>query len=378
MKGGIQFRRLRIGINTRLLLTHRMEGIARYTWEISKRMILANPQDQFYLFFDRPYDEQFLIAENVHAVHVFPPSRHPILWKIWFDRSMAKALRKHRIDVFFSPDGFTSMTTEVPQLLVIHDLTYLHYPASMKRGHLSYYQKMMPLFYKKADRIVAVSKTTRDDIVAHFGRKPDQEIAVAYNALPEQKPYPSRSIISEDYILYLGSIHPRKNIIRLIQAYNDFREKQPSKRIKLVLAGRKAFGNDTLDTVLEQLRFKEDIIFLGAVDEETKYNLLQQARLFVYVSLFEGFGIPLLEAMAAGIPIVHSDDPALMEVGNKIGKVAKSTDVNDISSAIVDALTDEDWRRQAVKDGKDRMADFSWDESASKIYQEIAKLNKSN
>lgn len=355
-----------------------LEGVARYAWEISKRMILSNPNDEFVLFFDRPYDAKFLIADNVKAIKLSPPARHPILWKIWFDFSLKKALKKHKINVLFSPDGFTSLNTEIPQLLVIHDLAYLHYPESMKRGHLPYYKKMMPLFYKKAEHIVAVSKATRDDILKNFGRKPPKdEISIAYNALPEKKQYVEKSVFKGDYILYLGSIHPRKNIVRLIKSYNLFRERNPSKNPKLILAGRKAFGNENLEKTLLGLKYKDDIVFLGSVNEEDKYNLLREAKLFVYLSLFEGFGIPILEAMEAGVPILHSDDAALMEVGDGIAKVARATDEVHISECISDALSDGNWRKESVEMGKERVKDFSWEKSAHKIYTEIRKLNKS-
>lgn len=368
---------MKIGINTRLLLPHRMEGIARYTWEITKRMILSHPEDEFILFFDRTFDPQFIIAKNVKGIVILPQSRHPILWKIWFDFSIKRALKKHKIDVFFSPESYTSLTTKVPQLMVIHDLTYLHFPESMRKEHLSYLNKNIPLFYQKADHVVAVSEFTKRDIVERFGQK-EEEISVTYNALDKQITYAEESIVDGDFFLYLGSIHPRKNIIRLIEAYEGFRIKNPELSPKLVLAGRKAFGNDQLEVTLEKLNFKSDILFLGMVDEAQKFNLLRQAKLFVYVSFFEGFGIPILEAMQAGLPIITSSEGALSEVSNGVGIGVNPQNTLEISEAFETMYLDKKLRASSIKAGKERIKDFSWDQSASKIYQQLQKLNKSN
>jgi len=119
---------MRIGINTRVLLKGRMEGVARYIHETVSRMALAHPEDQFVLFFDRPFHQDFVYADNVTPVVIGPPARHPILWYIWFEWSLKLALKKHRIDVLLSPDTYMSLSTQVPTLLVTHDLAYLHYP----------------------------------------------------------------------------------------------------------------------------------------------------------------------------------------------------------------------------------------------------------
>ncbi|MCC6701594.1 MAG: glycosyltransferase family 1 protein, partial [Fluviicola sp.] len=119
---------MRIGINTRFLLSSKMEGFGWYTFEVVKRMVLAHPEHEFVFFFDRAFDPKFIFAENVKPVVLFPPARHPFLFIWYFDFALKKALKREHIDVFFSPDGYLALGSNVPQVAVIHDLNFEHYP----------------------------------------------------------------------------------------------------------------------------------------------------------------------------------------------------------------------------------------------------------
>ena len=119
---------MRIAVNTRFLLKNKLEGIGWFTYETVKRLVENHPEHEFYFFFDRPFEEEFIFGKNVHPIVLFPPARHPVLYFIWFEYSVANALKVYKIDVFLSPDNFLTLRTKVPTVLVTHDIAHLHFP----------------------------------------------------------------------------------------------------------------------------------------------------------------------------------------------------------------------------------------------------------
>jgi glycosyltransferase involved in cell wall biosynthesis len=169
---------MRIAINTRFLLPGKMEGFGWYTYEISKRLVQNHPEHQFYFFFDRPYDQQFIFAKNVSPVILNPPARHPFLFVIWYEISVRRALRKHKIDLFFSPDGYLSLGSSVPQIPVIHDINFVHNPKDLKPLMSKYYRHFFPKFAKKAKKIITVSQFSKLDICQNYGINEDNVVAI--------------------------------------------------------------------------------------------------------------------------------------------------------------------------------------------------------
>ncbi len=366
---------MNIAVNARLLLNHRMEGVARYCWEITQCMIRNYPEHHFFLFFDRAYDASFHIAENMTCISLFPQARHPILWKWWFDFSLPNAFRKHNIDVFFSGDGFMSLRTSVPTLLVSHDIAYLHFPSSMKKGHLKYYQKFVPIFHRKAQHIIAVSHSTKDDILKHFGLEP-KKITVAYNALPSTIPL-GLNPKNKSYFLYLGSIHPRKNIVNLLLAFDIFVQRLLDEKLSppsFIIAGRQAFGNEKVKSTFSTMRHRSFVEFKGPVSEEEKWTLLAEATALCYISKWEGFGIPILEAMHAKTPVLTSSEGAQKEVAGDAALVADPHNIDSIAENMYVIFTDEKQRSILIEKGKERVKAFNWEKSAKIIFEELTKL----
>ena len=244
---------MRIAVNARELLKGRMEGIGRYIFETTRRMVLDHPEDEFFFFFDRAYDPSFIFAENVTPIVVHPQARHPILWYLWFEWGVPYYLRKLDIDVFYSGDTYASMKTDVPTLIVCHDIAYKHYPDHLRTSHRKYYQNNFPKFHKKANHIVAVSNFTKEDIVETYQVSPDK-VTIGYNATPkgfapksEEQKQSIREELTEGhpYFMYVGSLHPRKNVVNLIKAFDLFKKTNKTDH-KLVLVGRMAWKNEEL------------------------------------------------------------------------------------------------------------------------------------
>ncbi len=155
---------MRIVVNTRLLLKDRLDGIGWFTYETMKRITESHSGHEFIFLFDRPYDREFVFAENVKPVVIGPPARHPVLWYLWFERSVMRALKKEEADVFVSPDGYLPLKSNVPSVSVIHDINFLHRPGDLPFSSRWYYNHYFPKFAAKASMIGTVSEYSKADI----------------------------------------------------------------------------------------------------------------------------------------------------------------------------------------------------------------------
>ena len=376
---------MRIAINTRFLLPNKMEGFGWYTYETVKRIVLSHPEHEFCFFFDRKFDDTFLFADNVVPVVIGPPARHPILFKIWFNRSVTKAIKKYQIDAFISPDGYLSLKTDVPQLAVIHDLNFEHYPEDIPASPRKYLRTYFPKFAKRADIILTVSNFSKQDLVSTYGVCPEK-IDVAYNGVaPFFKPISNGEkdelkkelTAGADYFVFVGSLHPRKNLARLLKSFDLFKE-QDDQNFKLLVVGASLWGDSFGTKLMEQVKFKEDVLFTGHISSEKLHKTIASAYAMTFVSYFEGFGIPVAEAMTCGVPVILSDKTSLPEVGGEVAIYVDPFDETSISNAMIDLANDPDRRvdlaLKSIKQGQK----FTRDKSAEGLCNCFEKMAQNN
>ena len=370
---------MKIAINTRFLLKGKMEGFGWFTYETVKRIVLAHPEHTFLFFFDRPFDEKFLFADNVQPLVLAPPARHPILFKIWFDYSVTRALKKHQADLFFSPDGFLSLRTSIPQVGVIHDLNFEHYPKDIPKGPRKYLQSNFPKFAQKAQHIITVSQYSKEDLVATYGIDPDK-ITVAHNGgsdqfhpIAEHQQQKIRSQYTNDkpYFIFVGALHPRKNLDRLLRAFDLFKENHSSD-IQLLIVGTPLFRGSGPSETLSKLKYKDEVHFSGHVPLSELTLLMGSALALTFVSYFEGFGIPMVEAMRAGTPILAGNATSLPEVGGEAALYVDPFDIASIASGLNEIATDSKLRAKLIELGHSRSQKFTWELSADIIWEVIS------
>jgi glycosyltransferase involved in cell wall biosynthesis len=369
---------VKVAINTRLLLHGKLEGIGWFSYEILKRVVLNNPNVTFYFLFDRPYNREFIFAENVVPVVLFPPARHPFLFKIWFNIAVKRALKKIKPDVFISPDGFLSLTTKVPQINVIHDINFEHYPNAMPLAYLSYYKSFFPKFAKLAKHIITVSEYSKQDIAKTYSI-PLEKISVVYNAPAEmyhpisdeeQNEVRNKYTNGNPYFVYVGSIHQRKNPVNMLLAFEHFKSTS-NYSIKLVIVGNKMWKYPEFENVYSSMKYKDDVVFTGHVQREELNSLLASARALLFLSYFEGFGIPLVEAMKTRTAILTTKLTAMPEVCNDAALYCNPFDVNDISEKMQQLAQSDKLVNELIEKGSERVKDFSWDVSAQKFWSII-------
>jgi glycosyltransferase involved in cell wall biosynthesis len=369
-----------IAVNTRFLLKDQLEGYGYFIKEVFSRLVQQHPQHQFYFLFDRPYDAAFIFSDNCTPLVIGPPARHPLLWKYWYDVQVPLALRKIKADVFVSPDGFCSLTTKVPQCLVVHDLGFLHYAAGYQKSHLLFYKRYTPLFLKKAASIATVSQTSKNDLVTTY-KLSEQKISVVYSAAKEifrPIPFEEQQTVKEkytegkEYFLYVGAIHPRKNLINLLKAYSLFKKRQRS-NMKLVLAGRMAWKNDAFLQLLQTYKYRQDVVFLNYIDEKELALITASAYALVYPSFFEGFGVPVLEAIKCGVPPLTSINTSMQEIAEEAALYFDPHDPVSIADQLMLIYKDETLRKDLIEKGKSISEKYSWDRTAGLLWQSIVK-----
>lgn len=372
---------MRIAINTRLLLKNKLEGIGWFTFETLKRITSDHPEHEFIFIFDRSFSDDFIFSQNITPVVVPPPARHPVLFYLWFEFSIPYILKKYRADVFVSPDGYLSLRTKIPQLAVIHDLSFLHRPEDLPGMKSRYYNYFFPLFARKASRIATVSAFSKSDIAASYGID-HSKIDVVYDGINEGfKPttYREKELIREKftggdaYFLYVGALHPRKNIEGLLRAYEAFRQKHTG-NVKLLIAGGSMHKTAEIYKVLENLRYRDDVVFAGRVAESDLILIYGAALALVYVPFFEGFGMPIAEAMSAGVPVICSNTTSMPEVGGDAVLYADPRDIGQIRDAMLQMAENPSLRADLIEKGHRQQTKFSWDKTSRLLWESIEHI----
>ena len=369
-----------IAVNTRLLLKGKLEGIGWFTYETLKRMTLNHPEHEFIFIFDRPYSQDYVFAENVTPVIIGPPSRHPVLWYLWFDYQVPRLLKKYKADLFLSPDGYLSQRTKVPQLGVIHDINFAHRPEDLPWLKAKYYNYFFPKFAKTAKRLATVSFYSKEDISRSFKVDYDK-IDVVYDGInqifepireDEIKSVRDRYAMGTDYFLFVGALHPRKNVSGLLRAFDAFKSVN-GKETKLVIVGGEMHKTGDIFETYENMRHKQDVVFTGRVTTNELHDIFGGALALTFVPFFEGFGIPIVEAMSAGIPVICSNTTSMPEVGGNAVLYADPVKIDQITDAMIRVSEDGELRKSLIEKGFVQKNKFSWDETARLLWMSVEK-----
>lgn len=369
-----------IAINTRLLLAGSLEGIGRYAHEVLQRLVHMHPDVRFSFLFDRPFDKQFIYADNVKGYHIPPPARHPLLWHAWFHAAVPMALRWLRPQMLFSPEFYLTSAKWLPQVPVFHDLAYEHFPDHVGGSHQQYYLRWSPRYAHRASHILTVSEFTKQDIMKRYQIDSDK-ITVGYNGasgdfapIPEIEQQKVRAQFSEGvaYFLYVGAIQPRKNIARLLRAFDAFKEETGSPT-RLVLAGRKAWQYADALEAYEQMKHPNAVIMTGYLPDADLRRVYASAMALCYVPYFEGFGLPILEAMWCDVPVICANTSSMPEVAGDAALTVNPYEEAEISMAMQQIWESEALRGRLVEAGKLQREKFSWDTTAKVVSDVLFK-----
>ncbi len=357
-----------------------MEGIGIFASETLSRIARLHPEHKFILIFDRSYHGSFITSDNIFPVVAGPQTRHPLLWYHWLKFVLPSVLKKHKADIFLSPDGFMPINRlPIPCVNVIHDLNFEYYPNDLPLLTRKFYKKYFPRFAENCSRLVTVSEFSKKTIVSNY-HIPEEKIDVVYNGVQEsfkvvdertKEEVRQRYTTGLDYFLYVGSLHPRKNIPRLLQAYENYR-KSGGNRKKLLIVGQKmSWSND--DHEIAKMKFGGDVLFTGYLSTTELASVTASAYALVYVPYFEGFGIPLIEAMRCGVPIITSNRTSMPEVAGEAAILADPFSVHSICDALLRISRDDSLHKDLSSKGLIRSQHFTWEKSAAALWKSIEK-----
>ncbi len=371
---------MEIVVNTRLLLKNKLEGIGWFSYETLKRITINHPEHHFIFLFDRDFDEEFIFSDNITPLILSPQARHPFLFYWWFEFSVAEFLNKYKPDLFISPDGYLSLRANVRQLAVIHDLSFEHYPYDFPFLVRKYYKHFFPKFAHKATRIVTVSEFSKNDIIKQYHIDPSN-IDVLYNGCNDLY-MPIDTILQQqtkqkfskncDYFLFVGALHPRKNISRLLQAFDQFKSMESSE-MKMLIVGEKYYWTSEIKQTYLSMKFRDDVIFTGRLLPEELKNVIASAFAMTYVPYFEGFGIPILEAMNCDTPVITSNVTSMPEVAKDAALLVDPFSIDSIANAMLYLYKDSTMRNELIIKGRNRKLDFSWDKTANALWESIER-----
>lgn len=370
---------MKIAVNARMLTQRNPGGIARYAQETLKRITDRHREHEFLFIVDRPFRGRDAYPGNVAVARTFP-SFHLLLWYPWFEFAVSRILKNFEADLFLSLDGFCCLSTAVPTAAVIHDLNFHHNPGDMPILISRYYNHFFPKFAKKAKTIATVSEYSKRDIVNLYG-EPPEKIMVTYCGagetfcpLPEEEIRKVREEITGGvpYFLAAGALHPRKNLVRLIEAFEKFKT-ETADRTKLVLVGPLLFKTGEVFKAWQRISHKEDVIFPGTVSDAQLKRLYGGARAFMFVSYFEGFGMPVLESMGCDVPVIAADRTSLPEVCGDAALMVDPFSVDAIAEAMKSICFDESLRKTLVEKGRARKKYFDWDKTADLLWEAVER-----
>ncbi len=366
---------MRIGIRISPL-TSPFTGIPVYVLNLVKEIAKLDRENLYFLYTNKPLPFPLELPENFRVVLVNRP--YPKL-QLWYQIGLPIRMRKDGLHLYHDTLFLLPLLQgKIPGIVTIHDLSGLLMPEFHEK-RVSLTSKLIPYAVRKARRIIAVSRFTAMEVEKHFPQA-GGKIRVVYNGVsPQFKPSCEEEIgrvkrkfgISGPYIMYLGTIEPRKNLKNLLRAFSLIRGKIPH---RLVVAGMRGWKYSGIFAVLRDLGIEERVVFTGFVPSPDLPPLYSGADVFVYPSLYEGFGIPVLEAMACGTPVVASRTSSLPEVVGEAGLLADPYSPEEIASQILRVLESPDLALELSRRGIERAKGFTWERTAKetlRVYSEV-------
>jgi glycosyltransferase involved in cell wall biosynthesis len=366
-----------IGIDaSRAARAHRT-GTETYSLELIKALAdMASPQRRLCLYTPHPPQH----PDWPDSPHV---ETRVIPWpRLWTHLRLAAALRQHPPDVLFVPAHVLPFYCPVPAVVTVHDLGYRHYPEAHRPFDRWYLDWTTRRHCRVAQHIFADSLATRQDLVDFYGANPER-ISVVYLGRDENlAPITHAKIIAQtkarynisgDYLLYLGTLHPRKNLARLIEAFHLALQSLPNEELTLVIAGKRGWLYEKIFRRVQQLELTQRVIFPGYVADKAKPALLSGALAYVFPSLYEGFGLPVLEAMACGSPVLTSNCSSLPEVAGQAALLVDPHNTEEIAAGLVQLITRPDLRQRLVEQGYRQIQAFSWRKAAEQVLEVLEK-----
>jgi glycosyltransferase involved in cell wall biosynthesis len=365
----------RIGIDARLL-AYRKGGIAEYTRQLIVALQGLDPENFYHIFHHRRDTQPHDYATNFQRCSLWTPPHHRL------ERSaLSVELMRHRLHVYHSPDFIPPRHAARFHLITIHDLHFLHYPQFQTADSLRYYRDQIQEAVAHADHIFAQTEGTKHEIIEHLNVSSEKITVHGLGVHPMFQRLPSAAVenalapyqLPAEYLLFVGTIEPRKNLPNLIAAYALLNQKYPTIP-PLVLGGQKGWHSEESFAAIEKYHLQTQVIWFEDVPWEVLPALYNRAKVLVLPSFHEGFGLTAVEAMACGVPVVVSERGSLPEVVGKCGVYINPDEIESIAEGILKVLDDSTLSQTLCQAGPAHAAQYTWTKTAQivlRVYQQF-------
>ncbi len=368
---------MKIGIDARPLTVDKFTGIPNYVYQICKQWMVNHSEHEYYLMARRPicFKEEDL-PDNWHIVNA--------RWiidkgKFWFLFKLPELIKKNELDVFWGPNYTLPRKVKgTKYYLSIMDMAIFRYKRVGQWKNSLQIKLFLRCNTRKAERIITISQSTKSDVVELMG-VPSSKVDVTYIAGDTHEKNIDETIRSEikelnKYYLFVGTIEPRKNITTIIKGFECFCNINNDSEIKLVLAGGKGWNCNDIYKLAAGSKYSNRIVMLGFVSDAEKEYLYKKAIAFVYPSLYEGFGMPILEAYKYGVPVITANNSSLPEVGGEAALYINTMDYEALCTSMCSVLyMESDKKSELQKKMKGQLDKFSWEECANQTLEIITK-----
>ncbi len=364
---------------------HRRAGLGRYAESLTRALVAADGGRRYALFYNRERGVEPLAGLGHLPARTVALGYKPWRMLVWlgqlarvgFDRLLPDAA------LFHATEHLLMYLRAVPTVLTVHDLIFRHLPAHHKPLNRWYLNLALPLYCRRADHIIAISECTRRDLLAAYGLPPEKVTVIYEAADPRFRPVAAREVeavraryrLPDRYLLFVGTIEPRKNLVRLLTAFERVHAEGLSDG--LVIVGRRGWLYDGFFARLEESPAREAVIFPGYLPDDALPAVYAGAQALAFPSLYEGFGLPVLEAMACGTPVAASSASSIPEVGGEAVVYFAPDDAESLTAALRRLLRDDDLRAHLRRRGLAQAARFSWERTAAEtraVYDKIASF----
>lgn len=367
---------------------NRLTGIGRVLINVLSELAKLYPEDKYVLFRNFDFKEYDCLAkyQNIEIVDV-PYTKESglknILWHQWL---FQKLLKEYKCDIAYIPNFTLLLWKAVPTIVTIHDLIEYNVPDKFSKTRMIYRKWICdPLMARRSDGILTVSESSRNDIVKYLHQKPSR-VKVTPNAVDHGvfRKYDKAEVLPalskyeleyNGYLLFVGTIdYPGKNIKTAIDAFFGMKSQGTIDK-KLVIVGKDGYNSQVIYDAVNASPYRNDVIFTGYLPDEDLPKLYAGAYLVLYLSLYEGFGLPVLEAMACGTPVICSNTSCFPEVVGELDVCVPPTDVRMVETKIQEMTLNESYRKMLAEKCYKKAQEYSWETSARLYHQAFLQVN---
>ena len=347
-------------------------GVSIYTLNLLNYFKNISDKDLVFNVYLKNYNLEFLPKESPSFKYRFVRPK-----ALWSQFSLPiNLITENKNHVFFSPAHYAPRFCPIPLVVTLHDLSYYYYPDEFLKKDLYKLLNWTKYSVQKAKKIIAVSQSTKKDIIK-FLKVPENKIKVIYNGFEKKKKNTSiknKININKPYILYVGTLQPRKNLITLVAAFNEFKKKYPE--YKLVIVGKKGWLYEDIFKTVKSFKLEKEVIFTGYVNSNVLIRLYQNAFCFVLPSFYEGFGIPILEAMSYSCPVICSNTSSLPEIAGDAALLFNPNNYSELLKQLLILKTNTNLRVKLIDKGLKRTKNFSWQKCAKETLDILIEAAK--